>query len=40
MLHDLLSEHLSTVEAVVRKLKEVYVECKVLYTFWGMIPQK
>jgi len=27
MLHDLLSEHLSTVEAVVRKLKEVYVEC-------------
>ena len=26
MLHDLLSEHLSTVEAVVRKLKEVYVE--------------
>jgi hypothetical protein len=26
MLHDLLSEHLSAVEAVVRKLKEVYVE--------------
>jgi hypothetical protein len=26
MLHDLLSEHLNAVEAVVRKLKEVYVE--------------